>query len=164
MVETASLSSPAGCQHHFHPLHAIPHGSRWLDKLPVVGVGQGGPARRGAVGVEQPEDSGAHEGWQDHLPAGAEAGVRGLGHGRQHGKAPHADPERVHRLIPFRGVGELDGHQTEGRRDLQRGGKESGHDLPGTVPHLRAGVRSKAASSRVTGVATTQPLLPPWPK
>ena len=32
MVETGSLSSPAGCQHHFHPLRATPHSGRWLDE------------------------------------------------------------------------------------------------------------------------------------
>lgn len=49
------------------------------------------------------------------------------------------------------------GIRLKGGRDLQRRAEESSHDLPGTVPHIRAGTRPKVALSRVTGVATTLP-------
>lgn len=85
-----------------------------LAEPPVVCVVGGGPAQYWAlmVGVQQPEEGSTHKGCQNHSPAGAEARVRGLGHGCQHRKPPYTDPEGVHRLIPFPLVKGLDGHQT----------------------------------------------------
>lgn len=57
VVETASLSSPAGCQYHFHPLRAIPHGGRWLDEKAAH---QTSPLIRPPVPNASWQDSGNH--------------------------------------------------------------------------------------------------------